>query len=68
MEVAKVVVESNAYYGNVYTGESFVEDNIYMETENTGISSNVILWITIGVCAVIGIALGIILGRRSAMK
>ena len=58
-----------ADYGNeVYYGETIVENVEYINDENVSINNNVALWVTIGVCAVIGIVLGIILGRKSAMK
>lgn len=67
--MAVEALEGEIYYGDVYTGEAMIDDTCYVdETENSSISSNVILWITIVVCAIIGVTLGIILGRRSAMK
>lgn len=38
------------------------------DTSNGGLSSEVILYIVIGVCAVVGIVLGIIMGKRAANK
>ena len=68
MESMDMAIDSEIYVNDMYTGEMMMQDEIYMETENNGISSNVILWITIIICAILGIVLGIILGKRSAMK
>ena len=68
MKSMDMAIDNEVYIDDVYTGEMMMQDDIYMETENNGISSNVILWITIIICAILGIVLGIILGRRSAMK
>lgn len=68
MKSMDMAIDNEVYIDDVYTGEMMMQDEIYMETENNGISSNVILLITIIICAILGIVLGIILGRRSAMK
>ena len=68
MKSMDMAIDNEVYIDDVYTGEMMMQDEIYMETENNGISSNVIFWITIIICAILGIVLGIILGRRSAMK
>ena len=68
MKSMDMAIDNEVYIDDVYTGEMMMQDEFYMETENNGISSNVILWITIIICAILGIVLGIILGRRSAMK
>lgn len=67
-ESMDMAIDNEVYVDDVYTGEMSMPDEIYMEPESNGISSTVILWITIVVCAILGIVLGIILGRRSAMK
>ncbi len=36
--------------------------------ESSGLSTHVILYIVIGVCAVLGLVLGIIFGRKAAYK
>ena len=68
MESMDMAIDNEVYVDDIYTGEMMMPDEIYMETESNGISSTVILWITIVVCVILGIVLGIILGRRSAMK
>ncbi len=68
--VADDFVSVDKGFSNVYDGSidnSFDGGNF---NEN-GSSSNggfIVLWITIGVCILLGIVLGIIFGRKSAMK
>lgn len=53
--------------GGIYTGDM----NDYsggMDTPKAGISTQVILYIVIGVCAAVGITLGIIRGIKVAKK
>ena len=52
----------------VNEGYEIDSNDVYSETSGGGISSNVILGIVIGICAIAGIVLGIILGRRAARK
>lgn len=58
--------ETGVFYDNAYMGEMVQEDMFIEEPKTT--TNNVSLWVTIVVCAIVGVALGIILGRRSAMK
>lgn len=54
----------------VDTGEN-IDYSATFNNDNNGnniSTSTIILWITIFVCMAIGITLGIILGRKSAMK
>ncbi len=54
---------------NSFQGEVLDGGMDYMNENNASSNSSfMILWITIGVCIVLGITLGIILGRKSAMK
>ena len=66
MEVVDFAVDNSMIYEDMHAGEMI--NATYYETENSNVGSNVALWVTIGVCAILGIVLGIILGRRSAMK
>lgn len=47
--------------------EEYYDAPMY-EEEKSGISSTVILWIVIGICAVAGVALGILVGKKTASK
>ncbi len=64
-----VVDVSNAKMSNSvgYDDMSSVKDE-NMENNGTGLSTHVILYIVIGVCAVLGIVLGIFRGRKAAYK
>lgn len=56
------VVDSVGYDDMSYIG------NEEMGNSNTGLSTHVILYIVIGVCAVLGIVLGIFRGKKAAYK
>ena len=77
----EVNVEDLEVEGNVdFVDDSLVSSNQKMatmpvvdeyygeETVNSSGSNAIALYITIGVCIVIGIVLGIILGKKSALK
>ena len=57
-----IAIANNYMADTGYIGENGINSNQETNTSAT------ILWVTIGVCVAIGIALGIILGRKSAMK
>ena len=57
-----IAIANNYMADTGYIGENGINSNQDTNTSAT------ILWVTIGVCVAIGIALGIILGRKSAMK
>lgn len=46
---------------------SMIEESYIPETNKSG-NTYVILYIVIGICAILGIALGILAGRKSAYK
>ena len=52
-----------------YVDDMAMFDTMGMEdTPSTGINTELVLYIVIGVCAVLGIVLGIIMGKRAANK
>lgn len=53
----------------VDTPDRVMADEMPMgEEAKSGVSTHVILYIVIGICAIVGIALGILAGRRAAYK
>lgn len=57
-----IAIANNYMADTGYIGENGINSN-----QDTNTSATILL-VTIGVCVAIGIALGIILGRKSAMK
>ena len=58
----------NDYVGGVDVPGNYGDMTSEIDTPKVGISTQVILYIVIGVCAAIGIALGIVRGIKVAKK
>ncbi len=63
VDVSNAKISSNVGYDDM---SSMKDGN--MENNGAGLSTHVILYIVIGVCAVLGIVLGIFRGRKAAYK